>query len=70
MYTRTDRHHWFRSDNIPNTTLWQTYDLHDNWLSQKDDMLEWKYITGSMPLIIPPDYFNTCGGPEAFTNMA
>ena len=53
-----------------NSALWQSYDLYEIRLTQKEAMLKQKYFTGSMPLLTPNHNLKTCGGPEAFTSTA
>ena len=46
----------------------KAFDLHKLKLTQKDDLLELKYYTGSMPLLSPKTCFKTCGCPEVLTS--
>ena len=47
------------------TTLWQSYDLHEISLTEKEDFLKEKYITGSMPLPTLIHNYKACSGPKA-----
>ena len=40
-------------------------DLQDIQLTQKENLLERKYLTGSMSLSTPNNTFRTCGAPQA-----
>ena len=40
-----------------------------NQLRQKEDLLEQKYLTGSMPLLATNHSYTTCDGPEALTSI-
>ena len=44
-------------------------DLHKVKLTQKLDLLEWKYFTGSMPFLTPKHCFKTCSGLETLTSI-
>ena len=48
--------------------LLQSYDLQRIKPTQKEDLLERKYLAGSMPLLIPNHSFETCGGTEVLTS--
>ena len=50
------------------SSLEQSYDLHEIQLTLKEDLLEQKYVTGSIHLLTPNHNFMSCGGPEAFTS--
>ena len=38
------------------SNLWRQYDLNEIQLTKKEDSLEWKYFTGSMPLLQCQDF--------------
>ena len=70
----TDRHHCFKSSNIPKTEGGQILPhlCNSDMISmkhnrrQKEALLEQKYYSGSMPLLTPNHSFRTCGGPKIF----
>ena len=50
------------------STLWQSHDLHENQLTHKVELLEWKYFTGSIPsLTDPKNSSKTCDNPQTLT---
>ena len=74
-YRKADRHHCFTSGNIRRSRVWpDSHKFCDSLmmllkkLTQKQDLLEWKYFTGSMSLFTPSHNFRKCGSPEALAS--
>ena len=44
------------------STWWQSYDLHEIKLTQKEALLGQRYFSFSMPLLTPTHSFKTCSG--------
>ena len=49
------------------SSLYKQDDLLEIQLTQKEDLLEQTYFTGSMPLPTPNHCYKTCGGSEKFS---
>ena len=72
---QTDRHHWFKSGNIPSklrvsrftTTLWQSYDPQKIQLTWKEALLEQNTLQGACPCL-PPTTVLRHGHPKVFSS--
>ena len=72
-----DRHHCFKSGTIPEPVGGnihlndvKAFDLRKLKQTQKEDLLEQKYFTGSTQLLTPNHSFKACGSPEVLTTIS